>query len=95
MFIEVGTFTGYSALCLAEGLPDDGKLITLDVSEEWTSIGKKYWELAGVDKKIDLRIAPAIETLDGLIEDESNLETFDFAFIDADKENYLEYYEII
>ena len=91
--IEVGTFTGYSALWLAEGLQEGGKLICLDVSEEWTNIGKKYWKKAGVEERIDLRIAPGIETLDGLIEDETNLETFDFAFIDADKENYIEYYE--
>ena len=91
--IEVGTFTGYSALWLAEGLPEDGQLICLDISEEWTSVGLKYWKQAGVDTKIDLRIAPGVQTLDSLIEDESNLDTFDFAFIDADKENYIEYYE--
>uniref|UniRef100_A0A7S3KC42 SAM-dependent methyltransferase n=1 Tax=Euplotes crassus TaxID=5936 RepID=A0A7S3KC42_EUPCR len=91
--IEVGVFTGYSALCLAEGLPEDGKLYALDVSEEWTSIGQKYWEEAGVADKIELILAPAIETLDGFIADEEQVETFDFAFIDADKVNYPDYYE--
>ena len=90
--IEVGTFTGFSALCFAEGLPEDGKLIALDISEEFTNIGKKYWEEAKVDHKIDLRIGPALESLDKILEDEANLETFDFGFIDADKENYPEYY---
>ena len=90
--IEVGTFTGYSALAIAMGLPDEGRLLACDVSEEWTAIGKKYWQLAGQDKKIDLHLAPAIETLDGLLND-GQAEGFDFAFIDADKENYLNYYE--
>eukprot|EP00345_Euplotes_harpa_P005782 CAMPEP_0168327086 /NCGR_PEP_ID=MMETSP0213-20121227/5693_1 /TAXON_ID=151035 /ORGANISM="Euplotes harpa, Strain FSP1.4" /LENGTH=177 /DNA_ID=CAMNT_0008329933 /DNA_START=153 /DNA_END=686 /DNA_ORIENTATION=+ len=93
--IEVGVFTGYSSLCMAEGLPEDGKLYCLDVSEEWTDIGKKYWELAGVQDKIELILAPAVETLDKFIEDEDNLGTFDFAFIDADKTNYINYYERI
>ena len=91
--IEVGTFTGHATLCFAEGLPEDGKIITLDVSEEYTNIGKKYWEEAKVDHKIDLRIGPAIDALDEIIQDETNLESFDFGFIDADKENYPEYYE--
>ena len=91
--IEVGTFTGYSALCFAEGLPVGGKLYALDVSEEWTDIGKPFWEEAGVADKIELIIGPAIETLDKFLEDESNHESFDFAFIDADKPNYPEYYE--
>lgn len=90
--IEIGTFTGYSALAIAEVLPDDGKLICCDTSEEWTSIGKRYWAEAGVADKIDLRIAPALETLDALLADGA-AETFDFAFIDADKEPYPEYYE--
>lgn len=89
--IEVGTFTGYSALCVAEALPDDGILIACDVSESWTRIGKPYWKDAGVENKIDLRIGPASETLQKLIDGgEGN---FDFAFIDADKENYQTYYE--
>lgn len=90
--IEVGTFTGYSALCIAQSLPEDGKLIACDVSEEWTSIGRKYWNAAGLEHKIDLRIAPAEETLRNLL-DESG--TFDFAFIDADKVNYQIYYELV
>ena len=90
--IEVGTFTGYSALCVAQALPADGKIIACDISEEWTSIGQKYWKEAGVDHKIDLRIGPAIETLASL-EDEAG--TFDFGFIDADKVNYIRYYEVL
>jgi len=90
--LEVGTFTGYSALAVAEAMPADGKLIACDVSHEWTSIGKPHWASAGVVHKIDLRIAPAVATLDKLIADgQSN--TFDFAFIDADKSNYDNYYE--
>ena len=86
--IEVGTFTGYSALAVALALPEDGYLLACDISEEFTSIGKPYWEEAGVSENIDLQIAPAIETLKSKIEDgESN--TYDFAFIDADKINYL------
>ena len=91
--IEVGTFTGYSALAVALALPQDGYLLACDISEEFTSIGKPYWEEAGVSENIDLQIAPAIETLKSKIEDgESN--TYDFAFIDADKINYLNYYEL-
>jgi predicted O-methyltransferase YrrM len=90
--LEVGVFTGYSALVVALALPEDGKLVACDVNRDWTDIGKRYWEKAGVARKIDLRIAPAIETLDALV---STGETFDFAFIDADKENYIEYYERI
>jgi caffeoyl-CoA O-methyltransferase len=89
--IEIGTFTGYSALALARGLPDDGLLLCCDVSEEWTAIARRYWKEAGVDHKIELRIAPALDTLRALpIGDE-----FDLAFIDADKENYLAYAEEI
>jgi|TARA_A100001037_G_scaffold203381_1_gene181875 predicted O-methyltransferase YrrM len=91
--IEVGTFTGYSALAVALALPEDGYLLACDISEEFTSIGKPYWEEAGVSENIDLQISPAIETLKSKIEDgESN--TYDFAFIDADKINYLNYYEL-
>ncbi len=90
--IEVGTFTGYSALAIAMGLPEDGRLIACDISDEWTTIGKRYWQLAGQSDKIDLRLAPAIETLDGLLNNGQAGE-FDFAFIDADKQNYLNYYE--
>jgi predicted O-methyltransferase YrrM len=90
--IEIGTFTGYSALVMASALPDDGELIACDVSEEWTNIGKPYWKQANVDHKIDLRIAPALDTLDNLIAEGQN-NTFDAAFIDADKQNYLNYYQ--
>ena len=90
--LEVGTFTGYSALTVARALPADGRLIACDISEEWTSIGKKYWQEAGVENKIELRIGPAVDTLDKLIE-AGHSETFDFAFIDADKEHYADYYE--
>jgi len=87
--IEVGTFTGYSALAIAKGLPEDGQLICCDVSEEWTKIGEPFWEKAGVRERIDLRIAPALETLTAI--DEAG--AFDLAFIDADKPNYVNYVE--
>ena len=90
--IEVGTFTGYSALCVAEALPAEGKLIACDVSEEWTDIAQDYWRRAGVESKIDLQLRPAIETLDELLAN-NRASTFDFAFIDADKPNYDGYYE--
>ena len=89
--IEVGTFTGYSTLCLARGLPADGFVLACDVSEEWTAIARRYWEKAGVAQKIDLRIGPAAETLRALPEEEA----FDLAFIDADKPGYATYYELI
>ncbi len=90
--LEVGTFTGYSALIVAEALPDDGRLVACDVSEKWTSIGRPFWEEAGVADKIDLRLKPAVDTLDELIAaGESG--TFDFAFVDADFANYDAYYE--
>ncbi|WP_267383011.1 class I SAM-dependent methyltransferase [Cyanobacterium sp. uoEpiScrs1] len=90
--IELGVFRGYSALAVALALPDDGKIIACDTSEEYTTTARHYWDKAGVSHKIDLRIAPALETLDELIsEGQSN--TFDFAFIDADKSNYDSYYE--
>jgi caffeoyl-CoA O-methyltransferase len=85
--LEIGTYTGYSALAVALALPKDGKIICCDISEEWTNIGKPFWKKAGVEKKIDLRIGPALETLKKL------KGPFDFVFIDADKENYLNYYE--
>lgn len=90
--IEVGVFTGYSSLCVALALPADGQIIACDVSEEWTAIARRYWAEAGVTDKIDLRIASAVQTLDGLIASGQS-ETFDFAFIDADKEQYPAYYE--
>ncbi len=89
--IEVGTFTGYSALCIARGLPADGSLVACDVSEEWTAIGRRSWQKAGVADRIDLRIAPALETLAKLSADD----VFDLAFIDADKPNYWNYYEAL
>jgi caffeoyl-CoA O-methyltransferase len=90
--LEVGTFTGYSALVVALALPAQGKVVACDVSEEWTSIGRRHWAEAGMADKIDLRLAPALETLDGLIR-EGGAGSFDFAFIDADKANYDGYYE--
>src|SRR4051812_33179879 len=88
--IEVGTFTGYSSLCIARGLADDGHLLCLDVSEEWTAIARRHWERAGVASKIELRLGPAAESLRALPRDG---EPFDLAFIDADKPNYPVYYE--
>lgn len=90
--LEIGVYTGYSALCVAGALPADGKLVACDISEAWTTLAQDYWREAGVIDRIDLRLAPALATLDQLIQaGESG--SFDFAFIDADKENYLAYYE--
>lgn len=89
--IEIGTFTGYSALAIARGLPPDGRLLACDVSEEWTAIAREAWARAGVDDRIELRIGPALETLSTLPE----VPTFDIAFIDADKESYVAYYEAL
>jgi caffeoyl-CoA O-methyltransferase len=89
--VEVGTFTGYSALCIARGVPEDGSVLTCDVSEEWTEIARRYWERAGVAKRIDLRLGPAVETLRALPPEPR----FDLGFIDADKPSYLAYYEEI
>ena len=91
--LEVGTFTGYSALVVALALPDDGKVVALDVSEEWTTIAKEFWKKANVSHKVELKLGPAAETLQSLISRGEN-ETFDFAFIDADKANYDLYYEL-
>ncbi len=90
--LEIGTFTGYSTLWMASALPENGKIITCDVSPQWTSIGEKYWKEAGVRDKIDLRIGPAENTLNQLIEDKTQ-EQFDIVFIDADKSNQSLYYE--
>jgi predicted O-methyltransferase YrrM len=90
--IEIGTFTGYSALCVAQGLTDDGELIALDIDEEWPSFGKRYWAEAGVGHKIEFRPGPAVDSLDALIEEGREGE-FDFVFIDADKRNQEAYYE--
>lgn len=89
--VEVGTFTGYSSLCIAMGLPPDGHLLCCDVSEEWTSIARRYWQEAGLADRIELRLGPALETLRALPREP----WIDFAFIDADKANYLPYYEEI
>jgi predicted O-methyltransferase YrrM len=90
--LEVGVFTGYSSLSVALALPDDGRIIACDISEEWTSVARRYWREAGVEHKIDLRLGPALETLDQLIA-LGQANSFDFAFIDADKQNYAHYYE--
>ncbi len=89
--VEVGTFTGYSAISIARGLPDDGRLICCDVSEEWTAIARRYFRETGIDRKIDLRIAPGLETLRAMAPGPQ----FDFAFVDADKTSYAAYYEEI
>lgn len=90
--LEIGTFTGYSALAVAAALPDSGRLVTCDVSEEWTRVARRYWEAAGVAQKIELRLGPAMETLQQLLR-ERGPHWFDFAFIDADKPAYDAYYE--
>jgi caffeoyl-CoA O-methyltransferase len=90
--LEIGVFTGYSSLVVALALPADGRLVACDVSEEWTAIARRYWAEAGVADKIDLRIGPALQTLDALLHHQQG-GTFDFAFIDADKEHYADYYE--
>jgi caffeoyl-CoA O-methyltransferase len=89
--IEVGTFTGYSALCIARGLSDDGTLVCCDINKEYTDLGRRSWKHAGIDGKIDLRLAPALETLSALPQDGS----FDFAFVDAVKSEYQEYLELL
>lgn len=91
--LEVGTFTGYSALAVALALPPEGRVVACDISETFTTIGKRYWREAGVADKIDLRLGPAVETLEALVA-EGAATTFDFAFIDADKANYDTYYEL-
>lgn len=90
--LEVGVFTGYSALCVAGALPEHGRIVACDVSEEWTSVARRYWNEAGLGGKIDLRLAPAAETLASLIKS-GEKGRYDFAFIDADKENYALYFE--
>jgi caffeoyl-CoA O-methyltransferase len=89
--IEVGTFTGYSSICVARGLADGGKLLCCDVSEEWTSLAAKYWRRAGLTDKIELRLGPAADTLAAL----PSGTAFDFAFIDADKTGYVRYWDLI
>lgn len=90
--LEIGTFTGYSALAVALALPEQGRITCCDLSEEWTAVGRRYWEQAGVAGRIDLRLAPAADTLQALL-DEGRAGSYDFAFIDADKENYGLYFE--
>lgn len=90
--IEIGTYTGYSALAVALALPADGRLITCDVNAEWAAVGQPFWHEAGVESRIDLRLRPALETLAALLED-GEAGQFDFAFIDADKPSYVDYYE--
>jgi predicted O-methyltransferase YrrM len=90
--LEIGVFTGYSSLATALALPEDGRLVACDVSEEFTATARRYWKRAGVEHKIELRIGPALETLDRLLADGA-AESFDFAFIDADKTSYASYYE--
>lgn len=90
--LEIGVFTGYSSLAVALALPEDGRVIACDLNEEYTSVARRYWREAGVDRKIDLRLRPALETLDALIAGGEG-GRFDFAFIDADKANYANYFE--
>jgi len=90
--LDIGVFTGYSSLSVALALPEDGRIIACDISDEWTSIARRYWREAGVERKIDLRLGPALKTLDDLIA-QGQGGRFDFAFIDADKGNYANYYE--
>ena len=90
--IEIGTYTGYSALCIALALPKDGVVIACDINDTWANIGRKYWKEAGVSDRIDFRLGPAINTIGSLLAS-GHAETFDFAFIDADKGNYIRYYE--
>ena len=91
--IEIGVFTGYSSLAIALALPEDGRIVACDVNPQYTSVAEKFWVNAGVREKIDLRIGPAKDTLSELISHDGLANTFDFAFIDADKVNYDHYYE--
>ena len=91
-YLEIGSFTGYSALCVALAMPASGRLVCCDLSDEWTSVARKFWRKARVASKIDLRLGPALETLDALLR-AGEAGRYDFAFIDADKQNYLNYFE--
>ena len=91
-YVEVGTFTGYSSLAVALAMPSDGRLVCCDVSEEYTSVARRYWAEAGVADRVELRIGPGVESLDALLA-EGRENTFDLAFIDADKKSYPDYYE--
>jgi caffeoyl-CoA O-methyltransferase len=90
--LDIGTYTGYSALSVAMALPDDGKVVALDSHVQWTNVAKRFWKKAGVENKIELRLAPALDSLDALLS-EGHAGSFDFSFIDADKVNYDGYYE--
>jgi len=90
--LEIGTFTGYSSTAMALALPADGKIVCCDVSEEWTDIARRAWAAAGVADRVELRLAPALDTLDDLLATDQ-AGTFDLAFIDANKDNYIDYYE--
>lgn len=92
--IELGTYTGYSALAVALALPPDGTIVTCDVNDEWPAVGRPFWRKAGVDSRIDLKLGPALETLDELLAAGQG-GAFDFAFIDADKESYVDYWEAV
>jgi predicted O-methyltransferase YrrM len=90
--LEIGVFTGYSSLAVALALPEDGRIVACDVSERWTSVARRYWAAAGVTHKIDLRLAPALETL-AQLRAAGETDSYDFVFIDADKQNYVGYFE--
>ena len=90
--LEVGVFTGYSSTCVALAMPEDGRLVACDVSDEWTRVARRYWREAGVEQRIELRLGPALTTLEALMAEGAS-GTFDFAFVDADKEHYVDYYE--
>jgi len=91
--LEIGTYTGYSAMCMAEALPEGGQLVTCDISVEWTDVARRHWRDAGLADRIELRIGPAVETLEGMLADGQE-QSFDVVFIDADKVNYCNYYEL-
>ena len=91
--LEIGTFTGYSSLAVALALDEDGTLLALDSSDEYTAVARRYWEEAGVADRIELRLGPAVETLDKMLDADDQRHTYDFVFIDADKTNYDNYYE--
>jgi O-methyltransferase len=90
--IEVGTYTGYSSISMAQALPNDGRLIALDISDEFTQVARRYWKRAGVDDRIELRLAPAVESMDAMLE-AGEAGKYDLIFVDADKPNYVNYYE--
>lgn len=93
--IEVGTFTGYSSICFAEAIGPDGHLLCLDVSKEYTDVARAYWEEGGFQNRITLKLGPAIDTLKAMVEDESQIGAWDFAFVDADKPSQIAYYECL